>query len=249
MDESPRNGPDGARRNVVRVPRFADASEPSPPMRGAPWATSEDERRDGTDRRPPEMPPCSRPPLGASKRRSTREMRARRVGNVVFTLVICLLIAILITQFIIQRNTVIGTSMLPTLESHDEVFVEKVSLVFKLPLNRGDIVTASTNLEDPRHDLIIKRIIGMPGEHVEIRHGQVYVDGQPLDEPYLAEGTLTAIHQLQYASVRLNDNEYFLMGDNRMNSRDSRDFGPIPREHLSGRLVFRFYPFDRFGKP
>ena len=97
--------------------------------------------------------------------------------------------------------------------------------------------------------MIIKRIIGLPGERITIRGGFVYIDGQQLDEPYLEEGMMTSEHSGEYADILLGDNEYYLLGDNRMNSRDSRDVGPVSRGEIEGKLFFRFLPFERIGKP
>lgn len=165
------------------------------------------------------------------------------------TLTIVILLSLLLTNFVIQRNTVKGRSMFPTLKNGDELFVEKVSRYFGA-LNRGDIITVDTHgldLQDPNR--VIKRIVGMPGEHVEIRDGKVYIDGQALYEPYLQEGTVTEVRNASYQDVQLADNEYFCLGDNRSGSKDSRTFGPVPADHVLGKLLLRFYPFDRFGKP
>ena len=179
------------------------------------------------------------------------ETLGRKILSLLLTIAICFVIVILITQFVLQRNTVIGVSMSPTLEDHDEVFVEKISRLFPGGLRRGDIVTA-----DAHHDLgtydetvIIKRVIGLPGERVAIRGGQVFIDGELLEEPYLDDGIATYEHVAAYAVVELEDDEYYLMGDNRMKSRDSRDIGPVTRKDLEGRLLFRFFPLDKIGKP
>lgn len=174
-----------------------------------------------------------------------------RLLSFLLTLALCFAAVFLITQFVLQRNTVVGHSMVPTLNDKDEIFVEKISRIFPAWLKRGDIVTADT-YKTPRDDqeiVVIKRIIGMPGEHVEIRDGAVLINGKILDEAYLPQGTMTSEHTLEYADCYLGDSEYYLMGDNRINSRDSRDFGPVDRSDIEGRLLLRFYPLDKFGKP
>ncbi len=182
---------------------------------------------------------------------SGKEPFWRRLLRFVLTLAFCFVLVYAITQFVFQRNTVIGSSMFPTLEDKDEVFVEKISRLFPSGLKRGDIVTADSfrDSEDQREIMIIKRIIGLPGEQITILGGFVYIDGLQLDEPYLEEGMMTSEHMGEYADILLGDKEYYLLGDNRMNSRDSRDVGPVTLGEIEGKLFFRFLPLDRIGKP
>ncbi|HZK28669.1 MAG TPA: signal peptidase I [Clostridia bacterium] len=194
--------------------------------------------------------------FGADPGRSTgggdtpKKSLARRIAGFLTTLAICLILVLLITQFVVQRNTVIGRSMVPTLEDRDEIFVEKISRLFATGLKRGDIVTADT-VKNATGDeiIIIKRVIGLPGERVTIREGYVFIDDERLEEPYLVEGILTAEHALKHADVRLGPEEYYLLGDNRRDSRDSRDIGPVTRSEIEGKLLVRFYPFDKIGVP
>ena len=176
----------------------------------------------------------------------------RRIFSFLATLAICLVLLLLLTQFVVQRNTVVGSSMVPTLQNKDEVFVEKISRLFTTGLKRGDIVTADSDKTHEVGDeivIIIKRVIGLPGERVTILEGYVYIDGERLEEPYLADDVLTADHSIKHSDVRLGDDEYYLLGDNRPNSRDSRDIGPVARSEIEGKLLVRFYPFNKIGKP
>ncbi len=159
-----------------------------------------------------------------------------------------LLLSVLLTQFVIQRNTVKGPSMLPTLHDGDELFVEKVSRYFGA-IDRFDIITIDTKGLDHEPNRVIKRVVGLPGETVEITEGHVYINGEMLDEYYLAENITTRVYNPQYAKVTLGDGEYYCLGDNRNNSNDSRAFGPVPQNNILGNLLFRFYPFDSFGRP
>lgn len=159
------------------------------------------------------------------------------------------LIALFITQYILQRNTVKGLSMYPTLNDGDELFVEKVSRYFG-DINRFDIITVDTKgIEHDETNRVIKRVIGLPGDTVEIKDGQVYINGELLQEKYLPEEVMTVSRNPQFDKVTLAENEYYCLGDNRNNSNDSRSFGPIPADHILGKLLVRFYPFDRIGKP
>lgn len=167
-----------------------------------------------------------------------------------FTIVVVLL-GLLLTNYVIQRNTVQGDSMFPTLLDGDELLVEKVSRYFGA-IHRGDIITVNTKGVDAiSPNNVIKRVIGLPGEEVEIKDGHVYINGEKLDEPYLKATVITNgdIRHPENLKVKLAENEYYCLGDNRPNSKDSRVFGPIPRQNILGHSVVRIYPFDRFGTP
>ena len=94
----------------------------------------------------------------------------------------------------------------------------------------------------------IKRVIGLPGEHVKIEDGKVYINDEVLDEPYLQEGLKTTSLDGVFTDIVVPENCVFAMGDNRSKSTDCRRFGCIPREKIEGKVTHRFYPFDRFGK-
>lgn len=175
----------------------------------------------------------------------------RRLFSLFLTFLLTVIFVLLVRQYVLQHNTVIGSSMKPTLEDRDEIFVEKLSKLFPAGLKRGAIVTADTHSRTVNGDTeyVIKRIIGLPGEQVTIKEGKVLIDGQSLDEPYLDDWTLTDGRQADYADLVLGQDEYYLLGDNRSSSRDSRDVGPFHREDIVGCLILRFFPFDRMGKP
>lgn len=174
----------------------------------------------------------------------------RTVLNYTVTILVSVLIALLINRFVLQRNTVVGTSMVPTLQDHDELLVEKISHLWR-PYQRGDIITANTHerTDEGREQIVIKRVIGLPGEHVMVRDGDVYIDGSRLDEPYLTETGITQAHNVTFNDLVLGDDEYYLMGDNRVWSRDSRDIGPIHRNQIIGKVLIRILPIKQFGKP
>lgn len=167
-----------------------------------------------------------------------------------FTIVV-VLVGLLLTNYVIQRNTVQGDSMFPTLLDGDELLVEKVSRYFGA-IHRGDIITVNTKGVDAiSPNNVIKRVVGLPGEEVEIKDGKVYINGKQLDEPYLKANVITNgdIRHPENLRLKLGENEYYCLGDNRPNSKDSRVFGPIPRQNILGHSVVRIYPFDRFGTP
>lgn len=162
------------------------------------------------------------------------------------------LIGFLLTNYVIQRNEVVGESMYPTLQDKDQLWVEKISPVIN-KLEHGDIITFSVHdpaLGPAADEDLVKRVIGVPGDHLEIKDDGVYLNGSLLDETYLIDGMITyrSSHEA-YNDIVLDDGMYFVMGDNRINSRDSRSFGPIHEDDIIGEVWIRIYPFDRFGLP
>ncbi|MBN1937702.1 MAG: signal peptidase I [Anaerolineae bacterium] len=148
------------------------------------------------------------------------------------------ILALLITHFVGEKTEVLGHSMEPSLYQDQQLIVDKVSYRFHLPA-RGDIVIVDV----PDSDIpLIKRVIGLPGETVEIRGGRVLIDGQLLDEPYLGE-----VMQSDFGPVEAPLDHLFVMGDNRNASRDSRSIGPVPLDWILARAWVRVWPFDEFG--
>jgi len=132
-----------------------------------------------------------------------------------------------------------GHAMEPTLQSGDSLLVDRLSYRVREP-ERGDIIVFDAWYSDRA---FIKRIVGLPGENVEIRDGLVLIDGRELEEPYLEQPTLDHI-----GPVELDRNEYYVIGDNRGNSSDSRAYGPLPEDLIHGRAVVVYFPLDRFGQ-
>ena len=162
-----------------------------------------------------------------------------------------LLIGILLVVFVVQRNDVYGSSMEPTLYSGDAVFVEMIS-VYTGNFSRGDIVTIDAKGMDgySHEENLIKRIIGLPGETIKIEDGNVYINGQLLDESdYLPAGTKTYVgaegQSKGYAEITLGPDEYYCMGDNRGGSNDSRRMGPFKKGQIEAKVLMRIYPFNK----
>lgn len=156
----------------------------------------------------------------------------------IYTVLPAIIVAKLITTFVVQGTHIYGPSMEPALYEGDRVFVEKVSYRFRPP-QRGDIVM----LHLPQYrDFLIKRVVGLPGEEIAIHDGHVYINGHVLLEPYLTEPTPG-----EMPAMRIPALHYFVLGDNRDDSNDSRYFGPVPRDYIVGRLVLRFWPPERAG--
>ncbi len=137
------------------------------------------------------------------------------------------------------RFYVDGPSMEPNFYTGQRVIVSRVNYMLERP-QRGEIIVFESPDQPGIDPPLIKRVIGLPGETVEIRDTQVYINGRELDEPYINE----ACSQSRCADTtwELDSNQYFVMGDNRNRSRDSRSFGPIEREHVIGEALVRYWP-------
>ncbi len=160
--------------------------------------------------------------------------------------VVALILAFLIRTFVAEPRYIPSDSMVPTLHTGDRLVVEKVSYYFHPP-RLGDIVVFQPPEElqrrgYPKDQAFIKRIIGEPGKIVTIQAGKVYINGQPLQENYIAEPP-----NQPFPPVVVPENEFFVMGDNRNDSNDSRYWGFLPRKNIIGRAVFRFWPLERIG--
>jgi signal peptidase I len=157
-------------------------------------------------------------------------------------LVFALMIAALVVVFIVQPVKVEGTSMLPRLHDGERIFVNKLVYYDEYrwapKIDRGDIVVFWFP-DDPSKSYI-KRVIGLPGDTVEIHEGMVRVNGRDLDESYL-DPRFNLSHRSQ-APVYVRPNYYFVMGDNRDNSSDSRIWGQVPKKYIYGKALFRYWP-------
>ena len=155
---------------------------------------------------------------------------------------ISLAIAAFIIIFIYQPVKVEGTSMMPSLSDHERIFVNK--FVYRLePIERGDIVVFRYP-RDPAQSYI-KRVIGVAGDRIRIDGGQVYVNDQPLDEDYVPPAYTDA---LSYREMVVPAQCYFVLGDHRNMSRDSRDFGPVSQSYIYGKAVFGYWPMGKLGR-
>jgi len=159
------------------------------------------------------------------------------VRDVVFAL----LTAVLLVVFVIQPVRVEGTSMEPRLHDQERIFVNKFIYRFE-EIQRGDVVVFWYP-RDPNKSFI-KRVVGLPGERVLIRDGRVYVDDVSLDEPYVPPQFLDSA---SYGPVVVPPKSYFVLGDHRNSSNDSRSWGCVPREYIFGKAVFRYWPLSRLG--
>lgn len=153
--------------------------------------------------------------------------------------VIAIILSFLIITFIVQAFFIPSGSMQPTLKPGDRIFVNKFIYHFQDP-KRFDIIVFEYPV-DP-HKKFIKRIIGLPGDTVKIVEGTVYVNGEPLKEDYTLNQGYSNYHK-----IKVPPKNYFVLGDNRNNSEDSRFWGFVPRKNIVGKALFRFWPITRLG--
>lgn len=171
--------------------------------------------------------------------------------DIIETVVIALSVFLIVYLFFMQPHQVNGQSMVPTFQDKEYLLTDKVSYKFNQP-DRGDMVVfhAPDNAGCPPGGScdFIKRIIGVPGDTIEVKNGLVYLNGKVIDEPYLGDGVTTQPgNYTNNRLVTLASNQYFVMGDNRPHSSDSRAWGPIPISSIVGRVFFRYWPINQAG--
>ncbi len=161
-----------------------------------------------------------------------------------FYFLVVIIITFIFIKYICQRTDVIGTSMSPTLENGDCLIVDKITYKIREP-ERYEVIVFPYRDGSSRY--YVKRIIGLPGETIQIIDGYVYIDGEKIDEPYLTETIKEAGSAV--VPITLGEDEYFVMGDNRNNSLDSRstEIGIVSREEIKGKILLIMWPFDRIS--
>lgn len=209
-----------------------------------------------------------------------QKSKGKEILEWVYCILIAVVIVILIKSFIGMPTTVKQTSMYPTLQSNQRLWLSKWDANFdKLP-KRGDIITFEAPTQsyvdrdhadfnnpvapytyEPNNiftkftyytleigkTTYIKRVIGLPGEHVQIKDDKVYINGEVLEEKYLQDYVITQDLQGVFVDVIVPENTVYVLGDNRSQSVDSRRFGCIPVEKIESKAIFRFWPLNTFG--
>lgn len=193
----------------------------------------------------------------------------REICEWIFCIVTAFTVAMLVRYFVLTPTIVCQPSMTPTILDGERVIINRFVRTFNLPLYRGDIVTFEKpektvdgkayydEIRSPMeffvHEVLetgkisyIKRVIGLPGDHIEIIDGKVYVDGKERNDANI-KGVETP-NNGDYCNVIVPDGYVFVMGDNRPNSTDSRYFGVVPMEKIDGRVTIRIWPLSAFGK-
>jgi signal peptidase I len=181
---------------------------------------------------------------------SVRRERSRKIifgfiaGLFGATFLLPVFLALFIRVFIAEARYIPAESMLPTLQVNDRLIIDKLAYRFSRP-QRGDIIVFSPTENLQRQDYkeaFIKRIIGLPGDKVQVKNGKVYINDQPLQEDYIQ-----ALPNYEYGAEVVPANSYFVLGDSRNNSYDSHYWGFVPRQNIIGKATQRFYPFARAG--
>ena len=166
----------------------------------------------------------------------------RAILEIVQALALAVVISVVLNLFVVQVTEVRQQSMRPTLEQNDRVLVSKLDYRFAPPL-RGDIIVFNPPVPDATIPYV-KRVIAVGGETIDLRNGNVFVNGQQVDIPQAHGTTQPQAPQVVYPFT-VPDGQVFVMGDNRTFSSDSRTFGPVPVGNIIGKVILRFWPFDR----
>ncbi len=184
----------------------------------------------------------SSPEAPVARAEARRRRRKRAIIEWVIVLVVALGVAVGMRTFVVQTFYIPSGSMEPTLNIGDRILVDKLSYHLHA-VHRGDIIVFARppgeTLEPGVNDLV-KRVIGLPGETISAQKGQIYINGKPLAEPWLPKGVVTG----NFSPVHIPQGYYFVMGDNRAFSSDSRVFGPISGSLIVGRVVMRIWPLS-----
>jgi signal peptidase I len=194
--------------------------------------------------------------LSLSLPRALPKPRLKRPGfwRELLNSVFFIIAALIFSELALPRSSIDGPSMEPTLWRENHLLISRISYLINDP-QHGDI--AVFDAPDIKEEMLIKRVIGVPGDIIEIRQitttdengvqergADIYRNGVVLDEPYFINRPCRNCRDNIWV---LGEDEYFMMGDNRNHSNDSRAFGPIKREKIVGQAIFRYLPFDQFG--
>jgi signal peptidase I len=194
---------------------------------------------EAVERDRPEPEPGEPPPPSKARR------RGRFLVETLVIVVVALLVAVLLRTFVIQTFYVPSGSMEPTIQIGDRILVDKLSYHFH-SVHRGDIIVFKTppaeNCGGPAVPDLVKRVIGLPGNRISSRGNTVYINGKPLAEPWLPANEPLG---KPITPMTVPKNEYYVMGDNRPNSCDSRYWGPVARSLIVGKVVAIFWPPSR----
>ncbi|MDR1065878.1 MAG: signal peptidase I [Clostridiales bacterium] len=166
-------------------------------------------------------------------------MKSRNPRDAVET-IFCAIVASLILYVACRPFVISGGSMEPALRDGDRVVVSKIS-VFLNDIDRNDLIVYKAPFLGGGDETIVKRVVGLPGDRVTISDGDVYLNGDVLDEPFLGDNTTDG-----EIDIVLKENEYFTLGDNRGVSYDSRTVGPVAADDITGKIIAKWFPLNEF---
>ncbi|MDD4785012.1 MAG: signal peptidase I [Candidatus Shapirobacteria bacterium] len=167
------------------------------------------------------------------------------------SIVLALAVFVLLYLFVAQPNEVKGSSMVPNFVDKEFLLTEKLSYQFGDP-QRGDVIVFKAPASEPcaaEECEYIKRVIGIPGDRIMVKEGQVYLNGELLEQTFLPDGVLTDPGQFSQEGVEqiIPEDQYLCLGDNRKHSRDGREFGPIKKNLIVGKAFFKYWPVSAVG--
>jgi len=160
----------------------------------------------------------------------------------VIIIAVAFVLSIVIRNYAIDTRIVPTSSMVPTIQEQDRLVVDRLFYKFD-KIDRGDIIVFEAPKELKEEKDLVKRVIGLPGEKVQVTNGKVYINDKALYEPYIKEPP-----QYEYGPVTVPDNSYLMLGDNRNMSKDSHVWGFVDADSILGRVWFRYWPFGKIGK-
>ena len=170
------------------------------------------------------------------------------IKDVVVIFIVALVLAVLLKTFVVDNRIIPSSSMAPTVEPGSRILVNRFIYNFN-DVEAGDIIvfepTESTKIDLGMEDDLLKRVIGLPGDEIQITDGELYINGTEMDESYIAE-TMT----YEYGPITVPDDCVFVLGDNRNYSADSHVWTDpfVPIDNIKGKAFFIYWPFDHFGK-
>jgi signal peptidase I len=164
------------------------------------------------------------------------------IWEIIKIVAIAFVLSWILRKYVVEARIIPTGSMLPTIQLQDRVIVEKFFFKYFDQIRQGDIIVFHPPPTAHATEDFIKRVIGLSGDTIEVKNHIVFVNGKALNEPYLQEQP-----NEDFALITVPQNSLFVMGDNRNNSADSREWGFLPLENVSGRTLFRYWPINHIG--
>ncbi|MBZ4655155.1 MAG: signal peptidase [Peptococcaceae bacterium] len=165
---------------------------------------------------------------------------SKEIKEWIMTILLAVVLVLIIRTFVMDSRIVPTTSMVPTIIPQDRLFVEKITHRFS-GLHRGEVIVFKPPVQSGLKDDLIKRLIGLPGDTVEVKNGKLYVNDVVQNEPYLAEPM-----QYSYKKVTVPEGKLFVLGDNRNRSYDSHEWGFVDITSVKGKAFITYWPLHRF---